>query len=331
MLGVVTNPHETPADEVLRQVAEEMGAGETFVPTPVGVYFNEPGRTDPDPFFGGTGPARTGCTQCGQCMSGCRVGAKNTLIKNYIHLAERIGAQFIPMTTVTGLREAADGGWAVYTRATGTRRQRGVYTADTVVFAAGTWGTQQLLHSLKDSGALPKLSDRLGVLTRTNSESVLGAARYKADPAHDLSRGVAITSSFHPTPDTHIEPCRYGPGRNAMGLLQTLLVDGGPGRTRIPRFLEKLTKTPSELKLLLTQKDWGQRVMVLLVMQSLDNSITTYTRKIPGSRRRLMTSTQGHGAPNPSWIPIGNEVARRVAAKLDGSPAAHGATSSTFP
>ncbi|TWS23468.1 GMC family oxidoreductase [Tsukamurella sputi] len=320
MLGVVKNPHETPSDRVIKQIAEEMGVADTFTETPVGVYFNQPGRTDPDPFFGGAGPARTGCTECGQCMSGCRVGAKNTLMKNYIHLAEAGGARFIPMTTVTGLREGRKGVWEVSTVRTGAvaRKNRTVYTADNVVFAAGTWGTQTLLHSLKDTGALPKLSDRLGVLTRTNSESILGSARVHADPEQDLSQGVAITSSFYPTPDTHIEPVRYGPGRNAMGLLQTLLVDGGAGRTRLSGFVKGLAKKPSDLKLLLTQKDWGQRVLILLVMQSLDNSITTYTKKIPGSKKRRMVSKQGHGAPNPTWIPAGNEAARIGAEKLNG-------------
>jgi cholesterol oxidase len=320
MLGVVKNPHETPSDRVIKQIAEEMGVADTFTTTPVGVYFNQPGRTDADPFFGGVGPARTGCTECGQCMSGCRVGAKNTLMKNYIHLAEKGGARFIPMTTVTGVREGGKGVWEVSTVRTVAigRKHRTVYTADNVVFAAGTWGTQTLLHRLKDTGALPKLSDRLGVLTRTNSESVLGAAKYKADPREDLSQGVAITSSFYPTPDTHIEPVRYGPGANAMGMLQTLLVDGGEGRTRILGLVKGLATRPRELRVLLKQKNWGERVMVLLVMQSLDNSITTYTKRIPGSKRRRMVSKQGHGAPNPTWIPVGNDVTRRAARKIDG-------------
>ncbi|GAA4407115.1 GMC family oxidoreductase [Tsukamurella soli] len=320
MLGVVPNPHETPSDRVIKAIAEDMGVADTYVATPVGVYFNKPGQTDEDPFFGGVGPARTGCTECGTCMSGCRVGAKNTLMKNYIHLAERGGARFIPMTTVTGLREGRKGVWEVYTEKTGAwaRKNRTVYTADNVVFAAGTWGTQTLLHHLKDTGALPGLSDKVGVLTRTNSEAILGAAKYKADPEQNLSQGVAITSSFYPTPDTHIEPVRYGPGSNAMGLLQTLLVDGGPGRTRIPGLAKGLARRPRDLALLLKQKNWGERVLIMLVMQSLDNSITTFTKKIPGSRKRRMVSKQGHGAPNPTWIPVGNEATRRAAEKIDG-------------
>lgn len=320
MLGVVSNPHETPSDRVIKAIAEEMGVAETYTSTPVGVYFNEPGRSDEDPYFGGAGPRRTGCTECGQCMSGCRVGAKNTLMKNYIHLAEKGGARFLDMTTVTGVREGRKGVWEISTVRTGTRvrKTRTVYTADNVVFAAGTWGTQTLLHELKDTGALPRLSDRVGVLTRTNSESILGSARIQADPNDNLSEGVAITSSFYPRPDTHIEPVRYGPGRNAMGMLQTLLIDGGEGRTRIPALLKGLVRKPSELALLLKQKNWGERVLILLVMQSLDNSITTFTKKIPGSRKRRMVSKQGHGDPNPTWIPAGNEAARIGAEKLGG-------------
>ncbi|GAB3129203.1 GMC family oxidoreductase [Tsukamurella serpentis] len=319
MLGVVKNPHPTPPDRVIKEMAEKMGVGDTYVATPVGVYFNQPGRTDADPYFGGAGPDRTGCTECGQCMSGCKVGAKNTLMKNYIHLAEKGGARFIPMTTVTGVREGSKGVWEVETRRTGAlpRGKRTVYTADNVVFAAGTWGTQTLLHRLKDEGVLPRISDRLGVLTRTNSESILGVARNKAVPGDDLSRGVAITSSFHPTADTHIEPVRYGPGRNVMGMMQTLLVDGGEHRTRVRGLLRDVVRNPSYVRML-KQKNWGQRVMILLVMQTLDNSITTYTKRIPGTRKRRMVSKQGHGAPNPTWIPVGNEAARICADTIGG-------------
>ena len=240
MLGVVRNPHMTPADEIIKSVAEDMGVGDTFIQTPVGVFFGEPGKTVPDPFFGGVGPARTGCTECGECMTGCRHGAKNTLVKNYLGLAERAGATIHPLTTVTSLEQRSDGMWSVQTQRTGlvVRRAPRTFTAPYVVLAAGTWGTQNLLHKMKDTGRLPKLSDRLGVLTRTNSESIVGASKYKVDPDLDLTRGVAITSSFHPTSDTHIEPCRYGKGSNLMGLLlTTLMTDGG---SRWPRWLKFL-------------------------------------------------------------------------------------------
>ncbi|MFD4264359.1 FAD-dependent oxidoreductase [Rhodococcus sp. NPDC058481] len=318
MLGVVQNPHMTPADEVIKSVAEDMGVGDTFIQTPVGVFFGEPGKTVPDPYFGGVGPDRTGCIECGECMTGCRHGAKNTLVKNYLGLAEKAGATIIPMTTVTGLHEASDGSWDVVTRRTGAkiRKNHKTYTAQNVVLAAGTWGTQHLMHKMKDTGSLPRLSDTLGELTRTNSESIVGAGKLKVDPAMDLTKGVAITSSFHPTADTHIEPVRYGKGSNAMGLLQTLMTDGGGSTPRWVKFLGIVAKNPMQMLRMLTVKNWSERTIIALVMQNLDNSITTYTKR--GVFGRKVTSRQGHGEPNPTWIPAGNDATRRIAEKIDG-------------
>ncbi|NLE79138.1 MAG: GMC family oxidoreductase [Rhodococcus sp.] len=318
MLGVVQNPHMTPADNIIKSVAEDMGAGDTFIQTPVGVYFGEPGKTVSDPYFGGVGPDRTGCIECGECMTGCRHGAKNTLLKNYLGLAEKAGAEIIPMTTVSGLREVSDGTWDVLTRRTGPLKKRGrkTYTAANVVLAAGTWGTQHLLFDMKDTGALPKLSDKLGVLTRTNSESILGAAKTKVDPKLDLTKGVAITSSFHPSSDTHVEPVRYGKGSNSMALLQTLITDGGGDTPRWQKLLRDIKDKPKALTALNPYR-WSERTIIALVMQNLDNSITTYTKKGLLGRRKV-TSKQGHGQPNPTWIPAGNEATRRIADKIDG-------------
>ncbi|MFA5709127.1 FAD-dependent oxidoreductase [Mycolicibacterium sp.] len=328
MFGVVTNPTFTDADRIMKEVADEMGVGETFVPTPVGVFFGPdgektPGRRVPDPYFGGVGPERTGCIECGSCMTGCRYGAKNTLLKNYLGLAESAGAQVIPMTTVTGFSERGDGVWEVKTAGTGRllRRRRRTFTASHVILAAGTYGTQKLLFKMRDRGQLPRLSDRLGVLTRTNSESIVGAGRLEVGDDLDLTHGVAITSSIHPTPDTHVEPVRYGKGSNAMGLLQTLMTDGaGPLGTDVPRWrqlLDQARQDPRKMLRLLNPTRWSERTMIALVMQHLDNSITTFTRKTRFGFR-MMSSKQGHGEPNPTWIPAGNEVTRRIAAKIDG-------------
>ena len=328
MLGVVTNPTFTDADRIMKEVADDIGVGDTFTPTPVGVFFGPdgtktPGKTVPDPFFGGAGPARTGCIECGECMTGCRHGAKNTLIKNYLGLAESAGAQIIPMTTVAGFEQRADGLWDVQTVRTGrwARKDRRTYTARHLILAAGTYGTQSLLFKMRDSGNLPKLSSRLGVLTRTNSESIVGAGRLEAKPDLDLTHGVAITSSIHPTPDTHVEPVRYGKGSNAMGLLQTLMTDGtGPEGTDVPRWkqlFDNARNDPRAMLRMLSPRRWSERTVIALVMQHLDNSITTYTKRgVLGLR--WMTSKQGHGEPNPTWIPVGNEVTRRIADKIDG-------------
>jgi cholesterol oxidase len=316
MLGVVTNPTVTPSDEVMRQVAEDMGIEDSYHQTPVGVFFGEPGRRAADPFFGGAGPERTGCTECGSCMTGCRVGAKNTLVKNYLYLAERAGAKVIPMTTVTDLRRNDDGTYALRLRRTG-KRATATITAGRVVLAAGTWGTQHLLHAMRDSGALPALSPRLGELTRTNSEAIIGAGRSRVDPARDFSRGVAITSSIHPDATTHIEPVRYGKGSNAMGLLQTVATDGSLPTPRWRQALRFMLTHPLLTAGLLSTYRWSERTVILLVMQSLDNSITTYTRPGLFGRRRY-TSRQGHGDPNPAFIPAGHRANELTAQHIGG-------------
>jgi cholesterol oxidase len=331
MLGVVLNPTFTDADRLVKDVAEDMGCGDTWVPTPVGVFFGPggtkaPGETVPDPYFGGAGPARTGCLECGCCMTGCRHGAKNTLVKNYLGLAESAGAQVIPMTTVKGFEQRSDGLWEVRTVRTGSwlRRDRRTYTATHLILAAGTWGTQHLLFKMRDKGKLPRLSQRLGVLTRTNSESIVGAATLEVLPELDLTHGVAITSSIHPTSDTHIEPVRYGKGSNVMGLLQTLMTDGpdpeGPPGSAVPRWKQLLRQggeDPRGILRMINVRQWSERTVIALVMQHLDNSITTFTKR--GKLGiRWYSSKQGHGEPNPTWIPVGNEVTRRIAAKIDG-------------
>lgn len=318
MLGVVTNPTHTPSDRVLKAVAEKMGVGETFRPTPVGVYFGRPGAEDDDPYFGGAGPRRTGCTECGACMTGCRVGAKNTLVKNYLHLAERAGVRVEPLTTVTGLRRRTDGDWEVTTERTGRWLVKGRRTlrAGQVVVAAGTWGTQNLLHRMKASGAIPELSDRLGERTRTNSEAIVGSGRLRRDPNTDYSTGTAITSSFHPDPDTHIEPVRYGPGSNAMGLLQTLATDGDSDVPRWRQFLTTIRRRPASLGLL-NLRGWSERTVILLVMQSLDNSLTTFLRTNRFGRA-VLSSRQGHGVPNPTFIRAGYRANQLVAEEIGG-------------
>ncbi|WP_433368157.1 GMC oxidoreductase [Actinoplanes sp. CA-142083] len=306
MLGVTEQPTMTPSDVVIKQVAEEMGVGATFRRTPVGVFFGEPGKTVPDPFFGGAGPERTGCTQCGNCMIGCKVGAKNRLDVNYLYLAEKAGAIVYADTEATAVRPG-DTGWIVEA---GNR----VFTADHVILSAGALGTQRLLHAMRDTGVLPGISARLGSLTRTNSEALLGA-QAGAVPAEPFSRGVAITSSFHPDATTHIEPVRYGPGSNAMGLLATLLVDGGGRVPRPVKFLGHALRHPYVLARSLSVRRWSERTIIALVMQTLDNSLT-----VRRTKRGRLTTAPGHGEPNPTWIPQGHEAVRRIAEKIGGFP-----------
>ena len=317
MLGVTTNPVTTAADEVLLGVAQDLGVGHTYRPTPVGVFFGNPGVEVEDPYFGGAGPRRAGCLNCGACMTGCRHNAKNTLTKNYLHLAEAAGARVHPMTTVTRISaKQPDAGFEIETVRTGrwVKQARQAFTADQVVLAAGALGTAKLLHRMRDSGALPNLSPRLGVLTRTNSEAIIGARTWA--PGLDFSRGVSITSSIHPDATTHIEPVRYGKGSDAMGLLQTALADGNQRGPRAVAWMRELIRLRGKAFAVHNPKGWAEKTIILLIMQTLDNSITTFTKR--GLFGRRLSSRQGHGAPNPSWIPAGHDVARRVADRIGG-------------
>ena len=315
MLGVADNPTMTPSDEVMRTVADDMGVGHTFRLTPVGVFFGDgPGVSSPDPFFGGAGPERTGCTECGECMTGCRYNAKNTLVKNYLYLAEQAGAVIHPLTTVTALLPRTRGGYLVQTERTGTNQRR-TFTAAEVVLAAGTYGTQRLLHRMKANGMLPNLSPMLGRKTRTNSEAIVGAVADFTE--QDFTRGVAITSSFHPDDVTHVEPCRYGRGSNSMGLMQSLLTTPQRGRKRWQVLLGEMARRPGEFLSLLDVRGWSERSVIALVMQTVDNSLT-----VKGARGFLgrwhLTTEQDGSAPSPTYLPVAHEVVRRVAEHIDG-------------
>ncbi len=323
MLGVVENPCDGPVEAMMRAAAEDIGVGETYRRTPVGVHFGRPGETVDDPYFGGAGPRRTGCTQCGNCMVGCRVGAKNTLVKNYLALAEGLGVNVRPMRTVVRLGTVPGTGGAsavhrVLHERTGPRpgRDRQVVTARQVVVAAGTWGTQTLMHAMRAEGELPGLSDRLGVLSRTNSEALLGAMTDRVPDGVDLTRGVAITSSFHPDAETHVENCRFGPGSNAMGLLATVAVPGGTGRPRWVEMLRSVLRDPRPLlRTLPLVRHWSERTVIGLVMQTRDNSLRVSGRRGRSGRPGL-TSRQGHGEPNPTWLPEGQRAMEALAARL---------------
>lgn len=324
MLGVVDNPTCTPADDVVRRAADDLGVGATFRLAPVGVVFGTPGARVPDPFFGGAGPERRGCLQCGECMTGCRHGAKNTLPTNYLWLAERAGARVVAETTVTSIRPRGDE-WEIRTTRTGRRGGDRTVTATQVVVAAGTWGTQQLLHRMKADGTLPALSDRLGALTRTNSESLGGAATrwrgWRRRP--DMTRGVAITSSVYLDERTHLEPVRYGRGSNLMGLLSTVLTDGGGRVPRPLRWAGNVARHPGQVaSLLLGLRSWSQRTVIGLVMQTGGSSITVRPRRTWRGAVRL-TSVPGEGEPNPTWIPAANAAYRRMAAHLGGFAASN--------
>ena len=321
MLGAVRCPQVGQADRLLAEVGRELRGEDTFHVNDVGVFFGPPGKTVPDPYFGGEGPPRTGCTHCGACMIGCPVGGKNTLDKNYLYLAERAGARIFPETEATAIRPYPGGGYTVFTRQpTGLRHPRHTFTARGVVLSGGVLGTVKLLQKCRDAGFLPGLSPRLGEGVRTNSEALLGVKAN--DPGADYSDQIAITSGIYPDPATHIEVVRYNRGSDAMALLTTLLTDGGGRMPRALRFLGIALRRPGAFLRSLWPFGWAARTPILLVMQTDENQIRLDFK--PRWWRLGLKSLNSSLAPGarkvPSYIPIANEVARRMAEKIGGEP-----------
>ncbi len=323
MLGVVETPNDDPADLLLKELGEQLGVGDTYRKTPVGIFFGDrPGVTVPDPFFGGEGPDRTGCMQCGRCMVGCPHGAKNTLVKNYLYLAEQRGVTVTPDRTVIDIRPlgAEDGsdGYAITSVASGMRRNRGrrTLTARGVVVAAGALGTNRLLQRCRLSGSLPRISHRLGELVRTNSESIL-AVTVPDDYPEDLTRRVAITSSIYPDPHTHIETVTYGHAGDSMSTLYTLLVGNGTRVTRPLKLLAQIVRHPVRFAQTLWPRGWSRRTIIVLVMQTLDNAIALRPKLTRSGEVRLQTE-QDSTRPNPTFIPVANEAAEWLARRTGG-------------
>jgi len=322
MLGVTTYDQDTPADLLLKRYAEENGLGHTYAKTRVGVYLGEPGKTVPDPFFGGAGPERTGCVRCGSCMVGCRYGAKNTLVKNYLWFAERLGAQVLAERTVIdvaplGARDGSEGYTVTHERSGAwALRDKQRLTARGVVLAAGPLGTNRLLFRCKLGGSLPAVSDRLGQLVRTNSESILAVTA--PDDANDFTRGVAITSSIYPDPDTHIEPVTYGSAGDSQSLLFTLMCEAGKRGTQPLHFLANIARHPGAAWRATRVRHWSRRTIILLVMQTLDNSMSLRVkRRLPNGNVTLTTQVDSEN-PNPDKIPGAYRAAEWMQRELGG-------------
>ena len=322
MLGVVAYDRDDPADDLLREFAREIGVEDTYAKTRVGVLLDgRPGERIPDPFFGGAGPDRTACLRCGRCMIGCPHGAKNTLVKNYLWLAERAGADVLPERMVVDVKPigAADGseGYEVTTEHPGAwfRRRRRTFTARGVIFSAGPLGTNKLLAACRLHGSLPRLSDRIGKLVRTNSEAILAVTLPPGAP--DIQRRVAITGSIYPDPDTHIETVVYGDAADSMSSLYTVLVGDGTRVTRPLKLLGAAARHPLTFLRLLDPRGWSRRTIIVLVMQTLDNAIELRARKT--RRGASLQTRRDHERPIPTFIPVANQFAAWLAKRTGGT------------
>jgi cholesterol oxidase len=319
MLGATDVPFETDTDVLFRELASEMDV--KYQRPTVGVFFGEGGKTVPDPYFGGAGPDRAGCIRCGACMVGCRHNAKNTLRKNYLWFAEKLGVEIRPERQVMDIRplgsEDGSEGYSVTSQRPGAwiHKRPETVTARGVIVSAGAVGTNWLLRRCKEFGSLPRLSERLGETVRTNSEALLAVTARRDE--HDFHRSVAISSSIYPDEVTHIENVTYGEAADAMGLLFTSLTPGGTRLTRPLKWAAGVLSHPLRFLRLLWKRGWARKTVILLVMQTLNNSMRFKSIKV-GRNKLVLSTQQDPENPNPTWIPVANEAAKRIAEKIDG-------------
>ncbi len=329
MLGVDRNPRLWPSDYLLKDIASELGTANTFQATDGAIFYGEPGVEVPDPYFGGQGPARSGCTHCGSCMIGCRKNAKNTLVKNYLYFSEKWGTKVWAECDVRDVRPLPEGQpdgaryEVIYRSSTAwPYRPERTVRAHNVVFSAGALGTLRLLFRCRDiTGSLKRISSRLGDLVRTNSESLLGVTARNLKT--DYSQGIAITSIFHADEVTAIEPVRYPAGSSLMRFLAGPLVEfqGGFWK-RLARTLGMIVRHPVDFLKTHVLPGWAQRSTILLVMQTEDNRIRLRLgRGAFTLGRRELVSSPDEERSIPSKIDIGHQVARNFAGKIDGIPA----------
>lgn len=321
MLGVTRIPAPTPADEMMRKVAVQLGCEDTFTYQNVGVFFGEPEKTVPDPYFDGRGPDRTGCNHCGGCMVGCRHNAKNTLVKNYLYLAEKMGAKVFPETRATIIREKPGGGYLVKTVGSTSllsRRHR-TFEADRLVISAGVLGTLRLLLRCREKGTLDRISPMLGARVRSNSESLTGVTAKNADI--DYSQGVAITSSIYPDAVTHIEPVRFPIGSDLISfLVATIFTENASPLVRPLKWFGTILRHPLVYFRTLWPVGWAKRTIILLVMQTLENSIRVYRKRRwwwP-FKKTLVSEREDKRIKVPACIPQAQTATKALAEKMDG-------------
>ena len=318
MLGATPSKVITKADKILKKCAAEIGKEDTFHVNDVAIYFGEEDVTVPDPYFNGKGPDRTGCTLCGGCMVGCRYGAKNTLDKNYLYLAEKLGVKIISETQVTDVLPQTDNQHQIETKKiTGIFGKKSFFKAKGVVFSGGVMGTVKLLHKCQDNGSLPNISNKLGDVVRTNSETLVGV---KANDGEDYSKGIAITSGIYPDENTHIETVRYAKGQDAMSGFATILTGGKEGLPRQLSFLFTILRHPLQFLKSLWPFRWAEKTTILLVMQTISNYMRfEYKRRWWRLGKKSMNSNWHTNEKVPSYIPVANDFAERFAKRVNGA------------
>jgi cholesterol oxidase len=320
MLGMTTCPQLGEMDDYLKKTAEAMGAGASFQPVPLGIYFGEPEVTVADPLLGGKGPARTGCKLCGECLTGCPYGAKNSLDLNYLYLAEQLGAHIIPEQKVTSLRPLPGGGYQVTAQPLRRGKDIAPLLARNVIVAAGVQGTLTLLFRCRDvDKTMPAISRQLGQVVRTNSEAVVGIL--SRERSLDLSKGTTISSHFHPNRHTHVTQNRFPLGYTFMKMYMGPMIDEARPLWRAIKTLGAYLAHPLRSTISWRTRNWYKRVTILTVMQHLDNKLSfRYGRGPVSLFRKRLQSLVVPGNRAPTFIAEANAAARTLAAQIKGAP-----------
>jgi len=333
MLGVTRNPYQGKADEVLKEIAETRGTAGTFRATEVGVFFGPEGEEVPDPYFEGAGPPRSGCHFCGGCMVGCRYNAKNTLPKNYLYFAEKNGAEVLAESEVvdvvpihprhnSGEDELRIRYEVIYHSSTAWpfKKQSSV-KARNVVFSAGVLGTLKLLYKCRDiNGSLPKISQRLGELVRTNSEALMGIIH--RDDQVNYSEGIAITSIVQADEVTRVEPVRYPDGSSVMRFISAPLIYAKGGvLKRLLLTIWAFIRHPFDSLRTHFLPGWARRGTILLVMQTVDNHMRLkFGRSGYTLFRRGLVAEPDPEHIIPPRIDVAHEVTWAFSKKTNGIP-----------
>ena len=317
MLGATTHTITTPADDLLRDCAREITGEDTFHYNDVGIYFGKKGETVSDPYFDGEGPDRTGCVLCGGCMVGCQFNAKNTLDKNYLYLAEKLGVEIIPETQVEKIIPTKNGYELITKKSTAFLSSKKIFKTNGVVLSGGVMGSVKLLFQCKQS-TMSKISDQLGKFVSTNNEALTGVLA--PDDSTDYSKGISITSGVYPDANTHIETVRYGEGQDALAPLTSPLVGGG----NYPRqlyFMASVIRNPLKFFTTKFPKNWAKRTTILLVMQKIDSYMEfSYKPRWWRLGGKSMNSMVRKKDRVPAYIPIANKMADSMAKKIGGTP-----------
>ena len=321
MLGTVPSYGYASTDEILKECAKELGRSESFRKVNVGVFFGKPGEEVTDPYFDGKGPDRNGCTLCGGCMVGCRYNAKNTLDKNYLYLAEKLGAQISAEKEVLNIKQDTEGYTLTYKKSTGLLRYKNSIKAKKIIFSGGVMGSVKLLLKCKEKQYLPNLSKCLGEYVRTNSESILGIRSQTIDKNKDFTKGIAISSGFMPDSTTHIETCRYGVGQNSMSMLTTPIFNKNNIIPVPIRWIFNIILHPVRFIRDSIPYKWSSQTVILLIMQPVSNYLKlSYKRRWWRLWGKSMNSELSSGEPIPSSIPMGEQVANDIANDINGVP-----------